>query len=169
MSHLLIAIGLLFCVDIYLIGQAMDEIGILVTLLLLILMAWIGSRLVKWEGMRTLESILRKMHQQESIGLEMREGAVLLLAGLLYLLPGFLSDLIATLLLLPPVRHLAALFLGRTARTFTSQQHAQPRDPRSVVINGETIHDQPHNKPTTSTDPTGHPLEHLPRDLPPRQ
>ncbi|MBF0114953.1 MAG: FxsA family protein [Magnetococcales bacterium] len=152
--------------DIYLIGTVMDQVGVLITLLLLILMAWVGSRLVKWEGMRTLENIMRKMSQQEPIGLEMLEGTLLLLAGLLYLLPGFLSDILATLLLLPPVRQLAALFLGRN-RIFATSQKA--RDPHSVVINGETIHEPSQQASGASTDPTGHPFKNLPGDLPPRQ
>ncbi|MBF0184510.1 MAG: FxsA family protein [Magnetococcales bacterium] len=139
MSYLLLLIGLIFCVDIYLIGQVMDQIGILITLLLLIVMAWVGSRLVKVEGMRTLEKMMRKMSQQETIGVEMLEGAVLLLAGFLYLLPGFLSDLLATLLLLPPFRTLAALLLSRLPRRSTVSSRNPPRNPHSVVIDGETV------------------------------
>ncbi|WP_130471118.1 FxsA family protein [Candidatus Magnetaquicoccus inordinatus] len=143
MSHLMISLGLLFCLDIYLIGKTMDQIGILITLLLLILMAWVGSRMVKLEGMRTLEKIMRKMQQQEAIGSEMLEGSVLLLAGLLYLLPGFLSDLCATLLLLPPIRRFVAILLSRHAHTFAARNRPT-RDPHSVVIDGETIHKSNH-------------------------
>lgn len=62
---------------------------------------------------------------------ELRRSGVLFLSGVLFAVPGFLTDIVAALLLIPPVRRLAA---GRMP---------QPAAPPTVVVRGETVSTDP--------------------------
>src|SRR5690606_12227453 len=69
-----------------------------------IIISAIGAWLVKYEGL----SILVRMQEQVERGRvpakELVDGVLLLLAGVLMLVPGFLSDVLGVLLILPPTR-----------------------------------------------------------------
>jgi UPF0716 protein FxsA len=72
---------------------------------------------------------------------ELFDGACVLAAGLLLILPGFLSDIVAGVLLLPPVRRLLYNALARRARVTTGPRDGErgppPRGPHPAVIEGE--------------------------------
>lgn len=80
-------------------------IGALPTVGLLILTAILGSSLVRSEGLKTLFSAQQKMQQGEMPGREVMGGMMLALAGLLLIIPGFVSDFFGILLLQPWLRH----------------------------------------------------------------
>ena len=52
-------------------------------------------------GLSTLIAVQKRLEQGEPPGQELLDGALKLLAGALFLVPGFMTDLIALLLLLP--------------------------------------------------------------------
>ena len=80
------------------------EIGIWNTLLLCILAAIGGSFLVKYQGLRTLIAIQEVSRRGQMPLQQMFDGFCLALAGVLLLLPGFFSDLVAFALMVPPLR-----------------------------------------------------------------
>ena len=79
-------------------------LGVADTILLLIGISVLGAWLAKRAGI----SVLVRMRQQLEMGrvpaAELVDGFLVLLAGALLLTPGFLTDCVALLLLLPPVR-----------------------------------------------------------------
>jgi len=83
------------------VGQA---IGVFNTIAALLVVSIVGAWLVKREGM----SVWRRFHQQVQMGVvptrEIGDGVLIMLAGALLISPGFVTDIVGILLLLPPVR-----------------------------------------------------------------
>ena len=92
-----------------------DQIGIPETFLLLIAVAFAGGFLMKRAGVDVLQRIQVKTSQGQLPTDDLVDGAVLLGAGALMLTPGFLTDIVAILLLLPPTRALLRPGLKRWA------------------------------------------------------
>lgn len=79
-------------------------IGIGWTLALIIITAFVGVRLLRLQGLSTLLRANQKMQQGQMPALEMAEGFLLALAGAMLLTPGFVTDAMGFLLLLPATR-----------------------------------------------------------------
>ncbi len=96
-------------------------LGVLPTIALLILTGIIGTWTVRQQGFGVLLRAQRQLEQGVPPLAEVFEGFCLVLAGLLLLLPGFITDVLGLLLLLPFVRHgLYRLIGGRlNVRTTT--------------------------------------------------
>ena len=76
--------------------------------------AVIGSQLMRRQGMETLREIQRRQQRGEIPAGPMLEGVALLIAGVLLITPGFISDTLGFLLLVPPLRtRLARALLSR--------------------------------------------------------
>ncbi|ADP10303.1 Suppressor of F plasmid exlusion of phage T7 [Erwinia sp. Ejp617] len=91
-------------IEISLFIQVAHVIGVLLTMLLVIFTSCIGISLVKNQGMKNFMLMQQKLNAGESPAAEMIKSVSLVLAGFLLLLPGFFSDFIGLLLLLPPVQ-----------------------------------------------------------------
>lgn len=93
--------------DAFLLFEVSGYIGSLTTIGLVVLTAIIGGNLVKHQGVSTWQRVQQQMQQGRPPALEMLEGACILVAGALLMTPGFVTDAIGFLLLLPPLRRLA--------------------------------------------------------------
>ncbi|CAO98031.1 FxsA family protein [Erwinia tasmaniensis] len=91
-------------IEISLFIQVAHVIGVLLTMLLVIFTSCIGISLVKNQGMKNFMLMQQKLNAGESPAAEMIKSVSLVLAGFLLLLPGFFTDFIGLLLLLPPVQ-----------------------------------------------------------------
>lgn len=100
------------------------RIGALNAVLLVILFAMAGVWLARTQGMETLARIRESLAQGALPADGMLDGVLLLLAGLLMVFPGFVTDALGVLLLLPPVRRLAA---HRLRRHMGAAMHARGR------------------------------------------
>lgn len=115
-----------------------DEIGFINAILLCIAAAVAGSFLIQRQGMRAWQDIQEALNRGDLPVADIFNGICLYLAGILLMLPGFLSDFIAILLLIPAARRrlhrvLERFFVGapvhfNTRRTWTED---------SGVIDGE--------------------------------
>ncbi len=81
-----------------------QEVGILETIGLLVLMSVVGAWLCKREGVGVLRRVREQLGRGTLPQRELVDGFLVLFAGALLLTPGFLSDLLALALLLPPSR-----------------------------------------------------------------
>ncbi|MDR3043031.1 MAG: FxsA family protein [Desulfovibrio sp.] len=99
--------------EFYVLVEVGARIGAFNAVLLVILFAMVGVWLARTQGMGTLARIQQSLAQGVLPADEMLDGLFLLLAGLLMVFPGFVSDAFGILLLLPPVRRLAAHLLRR--------------------------------------------------------
>jgi UPF0716 protein FxsA len=84
--------------------QVGQWLGVLDTLVLLVLISVVGAWLAKREGLGVLRRIRQQLDLGRVPGAELVDGFLVLFAGALLLTPGFLTDCLALLLLLPPVR-----------------------------------------------------------------
>lgn len=91
-------------IELYLIIVVGGAIGALWTVLLVILTAVIGVSLLRIQGMSTLARAQKNMAQGQIPAMEMMEGLALAVAGVLLITPGFLTDALGFLVLLPRSR-----------------------------------------------------------------
>jgi UPF0716 protein FxsA len=90
--------------ELYLLIRVGSEIGALPTIGLSILTAILGSWLVRVQGFSVLLRVRGMLDRGEVPALEVLDGALLLIAGVMLLLPGFITDALGFLLLIPPLR-----------------------------------------------------------------
>uniref|UniRef100_UPI0036DB468D FxsA family protein n=1 Tax=Photorhabdus sp. RM322S TaxID=3342825 RepID=UPI0036DB468D len=100
----LILIFLLVYIESTLFVRVASELGVLLTLLLVLFTSCVGISLVRNQGMKNFIQIQQKLVAGESPAAEMVKSVSLLLAGFLLLCPGFFTDFLGLLLLLPPVQ-----------------------------------------------------------------
>ncbi len=79
-------------------------IGVIPTLSLLLFTAFAGVGLWRYQGFVTLRKVQERLALGELPDLELLEGALLMIAGLLLLIPGFFSDVLAFVCLVPVTR-----------------------------------------------------------------
>jgi UPF0716 protein FxsA len=96
-------------VEIYFLIEVGDVIGAGFTVFMVVLTALIGAALVRYQGFTTLARAQAEMLNSRMPALEVIEGAMLLLAGALLFIPGFVTDTLGFLLLIPPLRQSMAL------------------------------------------------------------
>ena len=99
----LIFIGLP-ALEIFIMIKVGSTIGALNTLALIGLTAIIGVYLAKLQGLQTLKAGMINLYQNRSPVYELLSGASIAFAAFLLIFPGFLTDLIGFLLLLPFTR-----------------------------------------------------------------
>lgn len=99
--------------ELYLLIEVGSGIGGLSTIALCLLTAVIGGVLVRIQGLQTLFRVREMMNRGEPPAEQMLHGLMIATAGLLLFLPGFITDGIGFLLLIPPVRDLAGHWLFR--------------------------------------------------------
>jgi UPF0716 protein FxsA len=93
------------------------EIGILETIGLLIVVSMVGAWLCKREGLGVFRRIQAALDRGELPHREVVDGGLILFAGALLLTPGFLTDVLGLLLLLPPTRAVfRRAFMGAVRR-----------------------------------------------------
>jgi len=102
----LLALILTPLIEITLFVEIGGEIGALPVVLLTVATAAAGIGLVRAQGLHTLRSAQRELDAGRAPVAEMMHGAMLVAAGLFLLAPGFMTDALGALLLLPPVRRL---------------------------------------------------------------
>ncbi|ROR13597.1 FxsA family protein [Erwinia sp. JUb26] len=99
-----LVIFVLVWIEISLFIQVAHVLGVLLTMLLVIFTSCIGISLVKNQGMKNFMLMQQKLNAGESPAAEMVKSVSLILAGFLLLIPGFFTDFVGLLLLLPPVQ-----------------------------------------------------------------
>ena len=124
--------------EIYVLLEVGQIIGVLPTIGLVVLTAVIGVTLIRAQGLSTLMRAHQSLDRGELPAVPMLEGAFLLVAGALLLTPGFVTDTIGFLCLVPPLRrHLIETFLARRLAAGMVHTEPPPRDPRRRAIDGE--------------------------------
>lgn len=113
MGKLLLLLLLVPIVEIYLLITIGRSIGLLPTLALLFGAGVIGSWLARFEGMRVVQAWQRSMAEGRAPDEGVLSGGLVLLGGLLFIVPGLLTDFFGLLLILPPTRRLAARAVRR--------------------------------------------------------
>ena len=90
--------------EIYLFIQVGEVIGGFATIFLIIATAVLGVWLLRWQGLITFNKLQMTMSRGELPAVPLVEGMMLLVAGALLLSPGFFTDAIGFIFLVPPLR-----------------------------------------------------------------
>lgn len=131
-------------VEIYLLIQAGGAIGALNTMALVVLTAVAGAWLLRWQGLATLRRVQQSLERGELPETALVEGVLLLLAGALLLTPGFVTDAVGFVLLVPNARvALAQMVIQRGVLRASAPPGRPPEGGRGEgrVIEGEVERD----------------------------
>lgn len=109
-------------VEIYFLVQVGEQIGALMTVLIVIITAIIGVTILREQGFRTLMKANQAMQAGQMPAQEMFDGFMLAAVGILLVTPGFFTDAIGFLLLIPAVRK---SLMRAILKNMTLQSHGQ--------------------------------------------
>jgi len=127
--------------EIWVLVQVGRQIGLLPTLLILVAEALLGAWLMRREGARAWQALTGAFNTGRVPGGELADAALVLVGGVLLMLPGFITDLVGFLFLLPITRPLArrvvAFFVARRIRSRAATAPAGYAN--GAVIEGETV------------------------------
>jgi UPF0716 protein FxsA len=118
--------------EIYLLIEVGGQVGALNTVALIFLTAVIGLYFAKHQGLQTLKSGMVNLYQNKIPIYEMMSGASIAIAALLLIIPGFFTDLIGFLLLVPVTRK---ILFNLTLRKKTKNDNKS----QNKTIDGEII------------------------------
>ena len=128
-------------IEIFLFIQASSYVNLLMIFALTVCTALIGLSLAKRQIISAFSDLKHTGNTQGAFLHHMADGFGALGAGFLLLLPGFCTDLIGALLLVPPLRRILLpfgfqYFVDRV-HTYHSQKHQTFNDPDNTIIEGE--------------------------------
>ena len=118
--------------EIFLLIKVGGQIGALNTVALIFFTAIIGVYLAKLQGIQTLKSGMVNLYQNKMPLYEIMSGASIAIAALLLIIPGFFTDFIGFLLLIPLTRKI--LFYVSLKNKKNSETNNQKQ-----VIDGEVV------------------------------
>tara|TARA_A100001011_G_scaffold364489_1_gene415293 strand:- start:1198 stop:1614 length:417 start_codon:yes stop_codon:yes gene_type:complete len=104
MNTLIISIILVPIIEIYLFIKIGSQIGAMKTIILILLTAIIGVYYARHEGLNTLKSGFSQLTKNEIPAYEMVSGAAIAFGALLLIVPGFATDFLGFLIILPITR-----------------------------------------------------------------
>ena len=129
MNSVLISIILVPIMEIYLFIKIGGQIGAFNTILLIIITAITGIIYARYEGLNTLRSAYSQIIKQETPTYEIISGAAIAFAALLLIIPGFATDIIGFLIILPVTRK---LILGKVSTKIKKRE-----SDKNNIIDGE--------------------------------
>ena len=119
--------------EIFLMIKIGGKIGALNTIALIFLTAIIGIYFARIQGLQTLRSGIISLYQNKTPIYEMLSGASIAFAAILLIIPGFFTDLLGFLLLIPFTRN----FIFK--KIFIQKKQASSVKKNEKIIDGEII------------------------------
>lgn len=140
-GKLLILFILVPLAELYLFSTLGKELGWDKTIAIVILTAILGAALTKSQGRAAMAKLRRATAEGRMPHNEATDGILILIAGAVLLTPGFLTDAVGFLLLVPPVR---ALIRGRLAKKLKEKikvvtPQMEPAPQKSSLDDGNVI------------------------------
>ncbi|MGI5126448.1 FxsA family protein [Pseudonocardia sp. CA-107938] len=118
-------------------------IGVGWTLLVLLAGAVVGAWLARREGVRAAQALAEAVASRRVAHAELTDGLLVAAAGLLFIVPGLVTDLAGLLLLLPPTRALVRRRLVRAAEERAPVLRTARIREGSTVVDGEVVDGAP--------------------------
>ena len=119
MNTVLLAVILIPIVEIYLFIKIGSQIGAFTTIFLVFFTAVVGVYYARYEGINTLRSGMTQIIKNQIPAHELISGAAIAFAAILLIIPGFATDLIGFLLIIPITRR---LILRRFNKKFENKE-----------------------------------------------
>ena len=121
--------------EVFLMIKIGGQIGALNTISLIFLTAIIGVYFAKLEGIKTMRSGVMNLYQNKIPMYEIISGASIAIAALFLIIPGFFTDTIGFLLLIPFTRKILISFFIKKKTTSKNQEDMD-------ILDGEIIEDK---------------------------
>ena len=121
--------------EVFLMIKIGGKIGALSTVSLIFLTAIIGLYFAKLEGIKTMRSGVMNLYQNKIPVYEMISGASIAIAALFLIIPGFFTDTLGFLLLIPFTRKILISFFIKKKTTSNNQEDIN-------ILDGEIIEDK---------------------------
>ena len=131
--------------EIWVIGRVSSVLGFWDTFFLLIFSAVFGVYLAKHQGRSVLIKVQQTVAEGRTPTIEMLDGLLIFLGGVLFVIPGFITDLFGLLFVLPPTRWVIRWLIARKlARGFTAPQPPrqpakEPPNPRGQIEDAQIV------------------------------
>lgn len=118
------------------------QIGVFGVVALTILTAAIGLQLVRQQGLRVMRDMQEATKSGQPAGPALVHGFFIAVAGILLFLPGFITDALGALFLVPPIRSLLGTFIISRMAVRMQHQHEfsyqnRQGEDESVIIESE--------------------------------
>jgi UPF0716 protein FxsA len=133
-------------------------IGLWLTLFVVIGTGVLGVALLRRQGLRSAERLRRQMDEMRDPLGAAGDGALRAFAAILLILPGFLTDFLGALLLLPPLRAALIAQIARRVGVVSMRSDQPARRADGIVIDGEFVEvdPDPHRPPARPSGWTRH-------------
>ena len=118
MNTVLLAVILIPIVEIYLFIKIGSQLGAFSTIFLVFFTAVVGVYYARYEGINTIRSGMTQIIKNQIPAHELISGAAIAFAAVLLIIPGFATDLIGFLLIIPVTRK---LILGKLNKKFENK------------------------------------------------
>ena len=133
-SFFLLFIGV-STIEVFLMIKIGGKIGVLNTILLIFITAIVGIYFAKLQGIKTIRSGFVNLYQNKIPVYEIMSGASIAIAAFLLIMPGFFTDTIGFLLLLPYTRKIIFKF-------FINKNKSRSNENDDKTLDGEIIEDK---------------------------
>lgn len=127
-------------VEIALFVQIGGHFGVIGTLAWVFATSALGLVLMRLEPQRNAQDLRAALDREASPASPMAHSALRMIAAVLIFLPGFFTDALGLLLLIPPLRH---LFLARLLTSLKARHSSS----ETIIIEGEYEHTHPAHRP----------------------
>ncbi len=142
-------------IEIAVIMQVGALLGTWTTVAIVIFTAWLGAKKVREQGLATLASVQTKLAQGEIPSDEIIAGLMLLVAGVLLVTPGFVTDAFGLALLFEPVRQIIANHVKKhfqVKQYHATQVFTQEFSEQDFIDNSYNSNSSNHNGQTIEGD-----------------
>ena len=135
MNTLILSIILVPMIEIYLFIKIGAQIGAFNTILLIFFTAFVGIFYARYEGLNNFKSGFSQIIKKETPTYEIISGASIAIGALLLIIPGFFTDTLGFLLLIPLTRRILINF-------FINKKKINSNKKNSDALDGEIIEDK---------------------------
>jgi UPF0716 protein FxsA len=119
---LFLAFTIIPFIEIYLLIKIGTYLGAFNTVVIVILTAFLGALLARYQGFQTMLRVRQSLERGEMPAEELLDALLILLAGIVLLTPGFLTDLAGLMILIPATRVMFKGWLRKKFDEWTSQK-----------------------------------------------
>ena len=133
MNTILIAILATPVIEIFLMIKIGQNIGAINTILLVILTAVIGIYFARLQGLLALKSAFRNVYENKTPINDLLAGASIAIGAVFLIIPGFMTDFIGFVLLIPFTRK---LIINHLLKNY------QPKNQHNDIVDGEIVEEK---------------------------
>lgn len=119
---LFLAFAIIPFIEIYLLIKIGSHLGAFNTVLIVLLTAFLGALLARYEGVQCMLRVRESLERGEMPAEELLDALLILVAGIVLLTPGFLTDLAGVLILIPRTRVMFKRWLRKRLDRWVEQR-----------------------------------------------